>query len=124
MASFPASERLKSRTALLEVYKRGKSVVVFPYRLNYLPYQFEGNHLVKIAVAVPKKKVKSAVKRNRLKRQIKEAYRLNKAPLLNASRQKDQGLALFLLYVGSEQQSFSYLEGKLKMALKKVVAAL
>ena len=60
------------------------------------------------------------MKRNKIKRQIREAYRLNKADLLSQINDPSNGLALFLIYIGKEDQSYSYIEERMQKLLKKL----
>lgn len=83
--SFKKEERLCSRKLidLLFSGKGSKSLAAFPLRAVYLemPLQGEGrtgDGQVKILISVPKKHLRRAVERNRVKRQIREAYRKNK----------------------------------------------
>ena len=120
MPTFPAAERIKSKKVLEDVYQNGEQLKNFPYRLKYMRYKFETGANVQIVVTVPKRNVKSAVKRNRLKRQIKEAYRLNKASLLSHFENENEGLALFLIYTGKEDQEYQFIESKLIELIKKL----
>ena len=75
-----------------------------------------------IVITVPKRNIKSAVKRNRVRRQLKEIYRLNKESLLDKLKAKETSLALFLIYTGKENEDFNLLESKLKLVLKELSA--
>ncbi|MCB9223839.1 MAG: ribonuclease P protein component [Crocinitomicaceae bacterium] len=118
--TFPAAERIKSRTVLETVYEKGEQIIVHPFRIRFMRYNFEEGAAVKFAVSVPKRNVKKAVRRNRLKRQIKEAYRLNKKGLLSQINDPSQGLALFLIYIGKDDQTYQALEDKMKLLLDKL----
>src|SRR4051812_43206035 len=76
---FPKEERLSSKKLIEELFSKGSSYYLYPFRLlvkdEKLP---EGQLFPQVLISVPKKKFKKAVDRNRLRRQIKEAYRLNK----------------------------------------------
>lgn len=73
------TERLCSRKAQEELFSgRHSSVMAFPIRAIFMPTEQEG---VRILVSVSKRFFKRAVHRNRVKRQIREAYRLNKSML-------------------------------------------
>jgi ribonuclease P protein component len=120
MKTFSSEERIKSRKLLEKLYQEGEQIKNFPYRLKYLKVAFDSGAQVQIVVSIPKRNVKKAVKRNRLRRQIKEVYRLNKADLLSQFKDKEKGLALFLIYTGKENQQYEYLESKLKELLEKL----
>lgn len=73
-------ERLCSRKAIEELFSGGhQSVSAYPIRAVFMPREEPGIHIM---VSVSKRYFKRAVKRNRIKRQIREAYRLQKELLL------------------------------------------
>lgn len=117
---FPKSERLNSQSVIEQIFKKSSSIKEFPFLLKYRRHSFEKGAKVQIAISIPKRRVKKAVDRNRLKRQIKEGYRLNKAPLLEKFKNKEQGLALFLIYSGSETATYAKLENKIKVLLQQL----
>lgn len=118
--TFGKSERLHSKKIIDEVFAQGKTLSVQPFLLKYMPMKFESGGAVQIAISVPKRKVPLAVKRNKLKRQIKEVYRLNKSNLLSKFNNTEEGLALFLIYQGGPQADYKTLEDKLKVLLQKL----
>lgn len=87
-------ERLNSRILIEKLFSGGsKSLPVFPLRIVYMAV--EGEHLpdVSLLISVPKKRFKRAVKRNRVKRQIREAYRKNKQILADVLAPSNRKLA-------------------------------
>ena len=71
------SERLDKKKVIDKMFSGGaRSFSVFPLRVVYLPVE-ELEAPVSILVSVSKRRFKRAVKRNRVKRQIREAYRKN-----------------------------------------------
>lgn len=78
-----------------------RSMAVFPIRAVYLEdQQEEGMPSVRIMVSVPKKCFKRAVKRNRVKRQIREAYRRNKQLLTdNIDKEPGQDLSMLVAFI-------------------------
>ncbi len=71
----------------------------------------------KILVSVPKKNFKRAVKRNLLKRRIRESYRKNKILL---QLPQDTTVNFMLVYVSKDLLEYSYIERKLKEVLEKI----
>lgn len=77
-----------------------------------------------ILISVPKKRFKRAVKRNRVKRQIREAYRNHKHALLHTLDEQDQKMAIAFIYLSDELISSTVLEEKMKTLLARVIEKL
>ena len=69
-------ERLSWKRYIDLLFAKGQSFVAFPLRVVYLAVEEETLAPVSILVSVPKKKFRRAVKRNLIKRQVREAYRM------------------------------------------------
>ncbi len=113
--SFKKHERLKSRKTIELLFSEGKSVTKFPIKLFYL--SAEEAEFTQAAFAVPKRSFKTAVSRNRIKRQLREAYRLNKHILDAESGKK---FALLFLYIGKEQPQHQKLTSSMTALLKNI----
>jgi ribonuclease P protein component len=123
-STFTKSERLCSKKIIEDIFANGKKLKAFPFVANFLiidSKDCDWDNQVKIVISVPKKKVRFANKRNRVKRQIKEAYRLNKSTFYSELNNKNKHLALFLIYLGKEKEDYQYLEQKLKTTLNKIL---
>ena len=113
--SFPKSEKLKSKKAIKLLFAEGKTFTKYPIKLFYLPV--ENSHKSKAAFSIPKNNFKKAVTRNRIKRQLKEAYRHQKGLLKNDSNLK---YLLFFLYIGKENSTYTSINTSLITVLKKM----
>lgn len=100
-----------------------RSFSVFPLRVVYLPVE-ELDVPVSILVSVSKRRFKRAVKRNRVKRQIREAYRLNKHLLSDALSGSQTRLAVALIYLSDELVPSSVIEERMKIALSRIAEKL
>ena len=69
---FPKSEKLKSSKTIELLFAEGQSFSNFPLKVIYLPQQTE--QTTQATFAVPKRNFKTAVMRNRIKRQLRERY--------------------------------------------------
>lgn len=76
--SFGKLQRLKSKKTIDRLFLEGKSIKNYPFKLIYIPADHKGQPLLQTAVSVPKKLVKTAVQRNRIKRVMREIFRKNK----------------------------------------------
>lgn len=114
--SYNRNEKLKSKKLIDQLFKNGQSVLVFPLRLVYMPAVFENNVLAKTGVSVSKKHFKKAVDRNRIKRLLREVYRLNKAHYFNSFTTQH---AFMILYIGKEKPSLNQVETSMKLVFEK-----
>ena len=97
-----AEERLKREKDLETLFRQGKAFSVFPLKIIWLltaPRMGEEGVLVKTAVSAPKKKFRKAVQRNRVKRLMRESWRLQKNALYNCVPTGMQ-LHVFLIFTG------------------------
>ena len=94
------NEKLKSRKAVEELFARGKSQKIFPIRVSYqfLPAETDEQTGLQIGVSVSKRYFKKAVDRNRIKRLLREAYRLQKNELLQLIKAQNQKGFVFFIY--------------------------
>lgn len=113
---FPKQQRLKSKKVIEQLFAEGKPINAYPLKLLYLKTSLPEEVPVQVAVVAPKKHFKSAVKRNRIKRLLREAYRLNKAGIFN---NMEAQYALVILYLGKEMPTFSKIEVGVKTLLTK-----
>lgn len=121
MYTFNKSERLCSKKLIERLFAGGnKSFPAFPIRIVYMYLKPEENEAdVSILISVPKKRFKHAVKRNHVKRQIREAYRLNKHILLDAlqTEASNNKLALAFIWLDNKIHSTEEVEYKVKKLL-------
>lgn len=114
-------ERLCSKILIDRMFEgKSKSFPVFPLRVVYMPMEKKEKASASILVSVGKRKFKRAVKRNNVKRLIREAYRKNKYILLDVLETKETGLAISFIYLSDEIMSMSVIEEKMKIALTRI----
>lgn len=104
--TFGKHEHIVSRKLMERLFGGGgsRSMASFPLRMVYMPVERSGNEApVQVLISVSKRHFKRAVKRNRVKRQIREAYRTNKQPLIEAMQPTpDRALALAFIWQADE----------------------
>lgn len=115
------AERLNSKILIGKMFEGGvsKSFSIFPIRVVYMPVD-QGDASAAILISVSKRRFKRAVERNRVKRQIREAYRKNKHLLVDELQRREQRLAIAFIYLTDELIATSELEEKMKIALSRI----
>jgi len=118
--SYPKKEKLKGKKLIDQLFAEGKSVSSYPIKLIYLKSALPHEVPIQAAVTVPKKNFKSAVKRNRIKRLLRESYRLNKHLVFNNS---EATFAFLFLYLGKEMPTYLEIEKAMKGVFRKFLEA-
>ncbi|MGP1624362.1 ribonuclease P protein component [Bacteroides heparinolyticus] len=114
------SERLDKKKVIEKMFAGGShSFSIFPLRVVYLQVE-ELEATASILVSVSKRRFKRAVKRNRVKRQIREAYRVNKHKLLSVLAEKQCRLAIAFIYLSDRPKDSSVIENRVKTALARI----
>lgn len=118
--TFSKEERLCSEKAIEQLFSKGSSFIAYPLRVVYLVKEEEnlGNCLPQVLISVPKRKFKRANKRNRIKRLVREAYRLHKHPFFELCREKNSSMSIAFLYLKDELPTYLEIE---KAVLKTLV---
>lgn len=111
------AERLKSRKIIQSLFVQNKHLRIYPFKLVWTIHPSTDNYNLKIGVSVSKRNFKSAVKRNRIKRVMRECLRLNKFILLDKLSDKNKTLSFMLVYTGSEEISYQEFNSKIKHIL-------
>ncbi len=118
--SFSKAEHLCGEKKISRLFSEGNAFIVYPLRIVYSVLEEKDDIPVKVMVSVPKKRFKRAVKRNRLKRLMREAYRLNKHILWNVIKEKHSEMHISFQYISDEELTFGYIENKMITALEKL----
>lgn len=122
-------ERIKSKKLIDTLFNGGnsRSLTAFPLRIVYMlrARESDDNSQAQIMVSVSKRHFKRAVKRNRIKRQIRETYRQNKELLLDVLIQKPE-TTVCMAFIWQSDQLFpsSDIEHCMKSLLQRVAEKL
>jgi ribonuclease P protein component len=135
--TFSAAEKLKRKADFDDLFRSGSSFFAAPLKVYYTfttviltpsapettaPPQAKG--VCKVGFSVPKKLIKKAVHRNRVKRLLREAYRLHKHKLIAALAQKQHAplrCNLFFVYTDTQLPPYRLVEEKMKYAIRRLV---
>ena len=118
-------ERLCSRKLIDSLFKGGGSRAMsgFPLRMVYaMTERHEGEPAAQMLVSVPKRCFKRAVKRNRIKRLVREAYRLNKHILADALERHEPQMSatMAFIYTDSHLHDYATVEQRVRNLLTRL----
>lgn len=119
--TFPAAEHLKSRKDLEALYDQGRSLNAYPLRLVFLSTAGTRPFPVQIAFSAPKRKMKAAHDRNRMKRLMREAWRHHKHELVEYCREHNKTYNLLLISQCNTPAEHPLVEEKLTLLLKRLI---
>lgn len=126
MYCLPKSCRLHLRRSVEELFSKGKSFVAYPLRVVYLvddspPMGDLSCARAQMMVSVSKKYFKRATKRNRIKRLVREAYRLHQAPLVDRLTERDRYIRIGWINVAREQPDYADVARGVRKGLRRIV---
>lgn len=117
--TFGSTEKLKSRKLIEHLFSKGKSVSSSPLKVLYDFVDLQPEFL-QTGVTTSSKRFKKAVQRNRIKRVVREAYRLQKTELKVNLTAKNRHLILFFIYIGKEMPDYSEVYEKMGIVLQRL----
>jgi len=110
--NFKKKERLASKKNIANVIQKGKQIKIFPFFVRFLITE-ESDSIAKLLIAVPKKKVKLAVKRNKIKRLIREAYRTNNDTFYDCLNKNNVKILISISYFGTKILKYDEIQDKI-----------
>lgn len=119
-SKFKKDEKVTGENRIETLFTKGKSFLAFPLRVVYLKNELSLPSSISVLISVPKKRIKSAVKRNRIKRQVREAYRLNKHYLDAVTESIDNHLDIAFIFVKDECMEYSKIEKGMRKGLTEI----
>ncbi len=114
-------ERLCSQKLIEELFTSGESFLSYPLKVVFLKTELPQTYPVLSSFTVSKRNFKRAVKRNLLKRRIREAYRLNKPAFYQEIVAKQLHLAIMFVYIGKDIVEYQAIEKGMISAFKKLL---
>lgn len=121
--TFTKAERLCSQKLIDQLFAGGNaSIAAFPLRAIYRLSERGKKDAAPLAVliSVPKKRLHHAVDRNRMKRQIREAYRRNKQTLWERLETYGKHVDMAFIFIADEPCESCRIEGSVKKILRRI----
>lgn len=118
--TFKKEERLCSKRAIDTLFNSGSSFVIYPFRVVY-SFTPSDSFEVQVILSVSKRRFKRAHDRNRIKRLMREVYRLQKGEVLYPSiEEKSLNLHLAIQYIAKEELPYKLLDEKMLKVLNQL----
>jgi ribonuclease P protein component len=120
--SFKKTEKLCSKKAIEALFERGNSFYLFPFQVVWLESPHEIPVHSQVAFSVSKKSFKRAVKRNLIKRRIREAYRRNKYKLYEFLESAEKKIIFIIIYKGDFIPDYQSVEDSIRLIIEKLIS--
>jgi ribonuclease P protein component len=117
--SFGKAEKLCSHVVIEALFAHGTSFKAYPIRVFVLPNSVN-TVPAQVLISVPKKRVRSSPGRNRIKRLIRETYRLNKPDLIAKWKTEEKHFAIGFVYLSDKEPEYMVLNGVMKEIVKRL----
>jgi len=115
MKNFPKKEKLNSKIKIDNLFRSKNTFTYNKIKVHWIINSSEENQSETL-ISVPKKIIPLSTKRNKIKRLIRESYRLNK----NILQLDNQGINISFMFLSSEIPEYNSLEGKIKVILHRL----
>ena len=105
--------RLKSRKLIQQIFDEGDTVKAYPVMARFVTEKLDTPSPFQVGFSVSKRRFKRAVDRNRIKRQMREAFRIHQHLLTESFSQQEESPVIMFIYLGKELPNFDTLEEKI-----------
>lgn len=119
--TFKKGERLARRRYIEQLFQSRCHFTVYPFRMIFCTIAAEEEFPAQVLISIPKRRVKKAVKRNLLKRRIREAYRVEKSVLYESLAQQSGLFLLGIIYIGNEEESYEKISQSIKRGIRTIM---
>jgi ribonuclease P protein component len=119
---FPKSERLYLNDEIEHLFRKGKRFRYSPLKIQYhFLDSGDAKSPLEVLISVPKKYHRTAVKRNRIKRLIREAWRQHKQPLVDGLNNNGQNLMVAVIFLAPDVPDYHEIESKIILTLQRLI---
>jgi ribonuclease P protein component len=109
-----------SKKLIDELFTKGSTFFVYPFKVFSLKLSSTASYPAQLFISVPKRNIKKATDRNKIKRLIREAYRLNKTIIADHPKRIDHQIVFGLIYTQRTILTFREIERKIILILQRL----
>lgn len=120
ISRFPKTERLKSKKLIERLFEEGEAVDALPLKLIWTTVNEETVLPVQAGFTVSKRHFPRAVDRNRIKRLMREAWRLQKDELYALLTGKSLRLAVMFIFTGKQMPEYKTVSEKVTAVIQRL----
>lgn len=121
MQTFKKDERLHGKKSIQRLFSKGRSYNLSSFKIYWQEVKTENEYPVQVLIAVSKRTIRKAVRRNLLKRRIREAYRKNKSNFYKILTNRKKHYHLAIVYIGREIIPYQDIEKKIIQILERLI---
>ena len=122
--TYPKIEKLCSKVLIDKLFEQNRRLKRFPLHLIWIETRLTSDIPVQSMVSISKRRFKRAVKRNLLKRRMREAFRLHKHDLYQTLLSGDKQIALAFIYQSNDILPYSDIEKSVAHLLNQLLKSL
>jgi len=119
--TFNKKERLSRHALIRKLFTEGHSFILYPFRVTWLHPEEPLLSSLQVLICVPKSNLRLAVDRNKIKRRIREAYRLNKNILKGSKSKILRPMILCVSFTAKEILPSSIIQEKIILILQRLI---
>jgi ribonuclease P protein component len=122
--TFTKKERLTNKIHLEKIFSDGSSFSIHPFRVVFKELDLKDNIFpAQFAISVPKKRLKLAPHRNKVKRRTREAYRHLKGELYEHLTKNNLQYGIFFIYLDHKILPYDEIKSSMENCIKKLITS-
>jgi len=118
--TFRKNERLCSKKLIEQLFSSGKSFLTYPVKVTYWLQDNPSSPPAQVLILVSRKRFRKAFRRNRIKRLLREAYRLEKHQFYNYLNNVQKNCLIAISYVADNELSLDEIRKSIQTSLQKI----
>lgn len=118
--TFRKNERLCSKKLIEQLFSSGQSFLTYPVKVTYWLRDYPSNPPAQVLILVSRKRFRRAFRRNRIKRLLREAYRLEKHQFYNYLNNTQKNCLIAISYIADNELYIDDIRKSIRTSLQKI----